>query len=121
MNPEFTNTMLPFITLLLGIFAGFWFKNINKKTDLSTDNIHENLVKINKIDDKLAALKESSAKTEIAIKEDMLGLIKDMREMTKVLTNLGITVGKHQIEIENLKQEHGFIAKTLREDNGTKG
>lgn len=103
--------------LLLGVFAGYWFNNINKKTEKTASVTQENLLLIKENSQRTNALKEANDKAELQLKNDMSKLATDMSNMSKTLTDIGIKTQKHDLEIENLKSENRFITERIRARN----
>lgn len=100
--------------LLLGVFAGYWFSSINKKTEANREASHINVIDINKNSIELNSLKSANEKAELQLRNEMLELSKDMRDMTKLFSEIGLSVGSNTLRISNLELENKFIADKIR-------
>ena len=95
---------------LLGVFAGYWFNNINKKTERTQQQQHEQALAINTCENNYRVLREANEKSELRLRESMAGLSDDMRGTMKLLRELGVTVSNNTLRIQNLEDQHKFIA-----------
>jgi len=101
-------------SLLIGIFGGYWFNSINKKTDKNRDLIQDNVLAISNNTSELKALKKENEKAELAIRQGVLELISDMKSTAKTLQGLGISVGDNTARIQNLETKQELISARIR-------
>lgn len=102
------------IGTLLGVFAGYWFNNVNKKQDKALAGIQTNTLDINTHTTELAALKEANEKAQLKLREDMSALAADMKETSGMMRDIGIKVGNNTYRIANLESEHRLISERIR-------
>jgi hypothetical protein len=113
---------------LLSFFAGNWFKTFNKKQDEHADkqkelsiSSKEHEMDIKRIDSETRTLRQDNEKLDIKLKEETLGLQKDLRSMAGSVEKLLKTTVIHDIEIKNtkidiltLKEENKIISEYIR-------
>lgn len=114
MSTEILFTLIASGGTLLGVFAGYWFNSINKKTEISASTIQNNTLEIRDVQSKLLSLKEANAKAEIELKENMASLSKEMKETTKAIREIAQKTEYHGLKIQNLEEQNKHIVQLLR-------
>ena len=109
--------------LLLMFLAGYVFKKFSKNQDENTEELKRNAVSLAEIemngkrqDSELREAKRRNEAVSEELKKECLGLAKDMRSMTRSISNISQTTTVHSIEIANLKDENKIIADQLRKN-----
>ena len=106
--------LVPIGAMLLGVFAGYWFNNINKKTDLNSEKINDNKIDINQNTSKLDLAKKLNEQAQTHLREDMSGLAKQMTKTFNTLESIGILSRKNESDIQTLKNQQSWIAERVR-------
>lgn len=109
-----TTILISVGSLLIGVFGGYWFNNINKKTESNRETAKDNLIEINKANAELHAIRLANEKAELNLKEGMAVLAKDMSKMASDFVQLGIRVVRNEQDIKHLKDTHVFISDRIR-------
>jgi len=109
-----TTILISVGSLLVGVFGGYWFNNINKKTEKNREIGNENKIEVNKTNIELSALKLANEKAELHLKEGMTILASDMSRMSKNLVEIGVRVVRNEEDIKQLQDSHIFIADRVR-------
>ncbi|MDD3875388.1 MAG: hypothetical protein PHT69_02090 [Bacteroidales bacterium] len=116
MSTEILFTLIASGGTLLGVFSGYWFNSINKKTELSAGDIQKNTMEIRENASKLMSLKEANEKAEIQLKQDMSALSKEMRETTKTIREIAQKTEYHSLKIQNLEDQNKYFADVIRKN-----
>ncbi len=120
---------------LVSFFAGNWVTSINKSRKEQEDAqnklslyIKEHEMNMKRIDSESKNLRNENKKIDIKLKQETLGLQKDMRSMASSIEKLLKTTITHDIEIretredvKQLKEENKFISEHYIRKNQDKG
>jgi hypothetical protein len=115
---------------LVCFLLGYWFNRLNKSQDETNKKIEEikisekeHEMNIKRIDSETRMLRKENEKLDIKLKEETLGLQKDMRVMSVSVGKLLKTTMVHDIEIKNtkidieeLREQNRYISEYIRGD-----
>ncbi|PIZ50433.1 hypothetical protein COY27_07160 [Candidatus Woesearchaeota archaeon CG_4_10_14_0_2_um_filter_33_13] len=116
MSTEILFTIISSGGILLGVFAGYWFSSINKKTEISASTIQDNTLEIRDVNSRLTSLKEANAKAELELKQSMYSLSKEMRETARTIREIANKTETHTLKIQNLEDQHKYISDVIRKN-----
>lgn len=105
---------IPILFCLLGIFAGYWFKNINSKTDRNREIGIENKIKIANTKKEVELSQIANEKAEKNLREDMSDLAIKMGNMADNLAKVGILARKNELDIKNLQERQQIMSDHFR-------
>lgn len=116
MSTEILFTLIASGATLLGVFSGYWFNSINKKTEISASDIQKNTMEIRDTSSKLNSLKEANEKAETQLKIDMSALSKEIRETSRTIREIAQKTENHTLKIQNLEDQNKYFADVIRKN-----
>ena len=116
MSTEILFTIIASGGTLLGVFSGYWFNSINKKTELSASEIQKNSMDVRDVCSNLKSFKEANEKAEIQLKQDLSSLSKEVRETARTIREIAHKTEAHTLKIQNLEDQNKYISDVIRKN-----